>query len=195
MRYNITTEDLLLLEDTRFLLAKAKILKKIEELFILTRSELKNFIDEYPFVLPEEINLSTDKISKGENYLGLPYLVLDFPAFFSNGNIFAYRTMFWWGNFFSFTLHLQGKSFEKYRHKLIEKFDNLQGQNIYICINETPWQYYYKDDNYVPLNDSHKKNITCCNFLKLSKKIDLKDWEMVPCFSKEFLVFILSVIK
>ena len=51
---------------------------------------------------------STPKIAKGENYLQLPYVLLDYPRCFDKENIFAIRTMFWWGNFFSITLHLSG---------------------------------------------------------------------------------------
>ena len=34
------------------------------------------------------------------------------PAVFSKENIFAIRTMFWWGNFFSISLHVSGKYFK-----------------------------------------------------------------------------------
>jgi len=48
------------------------------------------------------------KISRGENYLGLPYLVLDYPRLFRPDAVLAIRTFFWWGHFFSSTLQLSG---------------------------------------------------------------------------------------
>src|SRR5438270_12291819 len=48
------------------------------------------------------------KVSRGENYLGLPYLVLDYPRIFQQSDVFAIRSFFWWGNFFSSTLQLSG---------------------------------------------------------------------------------------
>jgi hypothetical protein len=48
------------------------------------------------------------KISKGENYRGLPYVMLDYPRIFGKEDVFAIRTMFWWGHYFSVTLHLKG---------------------------------------------------------------------------------------
>src|SRR2546423_9807434 len=50
------------------------------------------------------------KISKGENYLGLPYLVLDYPRISSADNFFFIRSFFWWGRFFSSTLQAGGIS-------------------------------------------------------------------------------------
>jgi hypothetical protein len=55
-----------------------------------------------------DIQCLNGKISRGENYQLLPYIILDYPSYFSRNNIFAVRTMFWWGNFFSITLHLSG---------------------------------------------------------------------------------------
>ena len=34
--------------------------------------------------------------------------MLDYPALFKKDEIFALRTMFWWGNFMSITLLLSG---------------------------------------------------------------------------------------
>ena len=48
------------------------------------------------------------KISKGENYRGLPYVMLDYPRLFGREEVLAIRTFFWWGHGFSVTLHLKG---------------------------------------------------------------------------------------
>lgn len=41
----------------------------------------------FSFALPEEVILPSPKISKGENYKGLPYLVLDYPRYFNKEHI------------------------------------------------------------------------------------------------------------
>jgi len=191
----LTNEDLLLLNDPDFLLRKVRIIKKIEKLFEETRFTIKSFLVENNFNLPKQIYLKTGKISKGENYKSLPYLVLDYPSLFTNEDTFAYRTMFWWGNFFSCTFHLQGKSLANYRSNLFNNFKKLLGKNIYICVGETPWEYHYEKENYVLLNNSHKQFFNECDFLKLSKKVELKDWESLPIFSTEFFKQLLEVLN
>jgi len=192
---DFTKKELSLLKDTDFLLAKIKIIEKVNALLVETRKELFQAIKKSSSNIPSELELKKGKISKGEYYRGLPYLVLDCPAYFSDKNIFAYRTMFWWGNFFSSTLHLQGESLEKYRNNLVTNFGNLLNKEIYICINTTPWEYHYEKDNYVLLDNFHKPFITNCNFLKLSKKIELENWYSLTDFSKEFLELLLTNLK
>ena len=48
------------------------------------------------------------KISKGEKYKGLPWVMLDYPRIFGKEDIMAIGTRFWWGHYFSVTLHLKG---------------------------------------------------------------------------------------
>ncbi len=191
----LTEKELLILQDTDFLLTKATVLEKINELLGQTRKELKESVENSNFSFPNGIDLLNGKISKGENYKNLPYMVLDYPALFTTKTVFAYRMMFWWGNFFSATLHLEGMELNYYRNSTINNFDNLLNKNIYIGIGETPWQYHYEDDNYILLNDSHRDFITNCKFLKLSKKIKLKKWNDVPKFSTNFFELVLSVLK
>ncbi len=39
--------------------------------------------------------------------------MLDYPRAFGRDSIFACRTFFWWGRFFSLTLHLAGRSWNE----------------------------------------------------------------------------------
>ncbi len=195
-KIHLSKKDLNYLHDTDFLLTKIEILNKIFKLMDATREELINIVKGEWFPFPAGTETSTGKISKGENYLGLPYMVLDYPALFKKNNIFSYRTMFWWGNFFSATLHLQESSLNKYRNAFINNFDTLKKeQNLYISIGSSPWQYYYDSNNYVLLDTNHKDHIKSCEFLKLSKKISIKEWNNVPMFSSEFLKFILTILN
>ena len=191
----LTEKELLILQDTDFLLTKATVLEKINELFGQIREELKGCVENSNFSFPERIDLLNGKISKGENYKNLPYMVLDYPALFTKETVFAYRTMFWWGNFFSATLHLEGMALNYYRNSITRNVEKLLNKNIYIGVGETPWQYHYKDDNYILLSETHRDFITNCKFLKLSKKIELQKWNDVPEFSTNFFELVLSVLK
>ncbi len=191
----LTEKELLILQDTDFLLTKATVLEKINELLGQTREKLKRCVENSNFSFPDETYLLNGKISKGENYKNLPYMVLDYPTLFSKKSTFAYRIMFWWGNFFSTTLHLEGIALNYYRNSIIKNLNKLLEKDIYIGIGNTPWQYHYEKDNYIPLTEDHKNFINNCNFLKLSKKIELIKWSGIPEFSTNFFELILSVLK
>jgi len=192
---DFTEKDLHILEDADFLLAKSSILKKIYNLLEKTRTRLIRIVEESDFSFPEGTDIVMGKISRGENYKNLPYMVLDYPTLFTNENSFAFRTMFWWGNFFSSTLQLEGRSLNEYRKIIGNNIDKLLDKNIFIGVGETPWEYHYNEDNYLILTKDHIKIINNCNFLKLSKNISLSDWERLPAFASGFLKLMISVLS
>lgn len=190
-----SSKELLALEDTDFLLTKKKVVNKIFKLMEITREGLINYSRNSEFSFPAACTTITGKISRGENYLGLPYMVLDYPSLFSKEDVFSYRTMFWWGNFFSATLHLEGSSLNYYRNTLLNNIDKLLKQSIYISVGNSPWQYHYGKENYALLVENHIDHITNCKFLKLSRKIDIMEWDIVPEFSLKFLKLVLTALK
>jgi len=192
---DFTEKDLHILEDTDFLLAKSSILKKIYNLLEKTRTRLIRIVEESDFSFPEGTDIVMGKISRGENYKNLPYMVIDYPTLFTNENSFAFRTMFWWGNFFSSTLQLEGRSLNEYSKIIGNNIDKLLDKNIFIGVGETPWEYHYNEDNYLILTKDHIKIINNCNFLKLSKNISLSDWERLPAFASGFLKLMISVLS
>ncbi|MFT7160024.1 MAG: hypothetical protein ACI9GZ_001196 [Bacteroidia bacterium] len=191
---SLTKSELGILEDAEFLLTKARLISKVQTLLAEVRTEINKHIKIAAFSFPSDIYPKTGKISRGENYKNLPYLVLDHPSLFRSEDIFAFRTMFWWGNFFSATLHLEGQSLEKYRGAIANNIKRLDGEQIYVAIGESPWHYDYEENNYIPLNEVDKQFIEDCKFLKLSKKTELKNWENIPRFSADFLELSTSIL-
>ncbi|MEO7394876.1 MAG: hypothetical protein ABIU11_08005, partial [Chitinophagaceae bacterium] len=115
------------------------------------------------------------------NYKGLPYLMLDYPRIFDHSTIFAIRTMFWWGNFFSITLHLSGDYKNKFEKKLTTHFPILTKNNFFYCVNEDQWEHYFEDDNYIAFNKSSPIDFEMLlkekSFIKLAAKISLHQWD------------------
>lgn len=171
---NFTSYEKRIMKDTEFLLAKREITIKITKIF----EELAKTLSSEPFykTLPDalKINFQGAKISKGENYMGLPYLVLDHPRFFDKNNVFTFRAMFWWGNGYSFTLHLQGDFLKLIKPGSFsaEKFS----KPTYISAGSSPWEYHYGEDNYVLLDNTNATKLFAESidkgFLKLSRKIE-----------------------
>lgn len=191
----LTKEELRMIKDQECLRIKNSITAKVNELLSETWDSLKKIHKDEKLHFPDQNSITSGKISKGENYLGLPYQLLDYPAIFTSKNVFAFRTMFWWGNFFSVTLHLQGTSLKFYRDKIIENINLLDNQNIFIGIGETPWDYHYEPNNYEPLSKDHSIFMEKCKFIKLSKKIELEKWQELPSFSTDYFRQILSILN
>lgn len=164
-----------------WILTKNEIIEKVKLLLAGLQQRQEALLSQFPSALPEEVIQPSSKISKGENYKGLPYLVLDYPRFFNKDHIFAIRSFFWWGNFFSTTLHLSGEYKERYEARIIEAFPDLQEAGYYVCINEDPWEHNFSEINYTDIKsltaDGFKELIYSHSFIKLSKKITLREWD------------------
>ncbi|RYY81499.1 MAG: hypothetical protein EOO15_24360 [Chitinophagaceae bacterium] len=124
------------------------------------------------------------KISKGENYLGLPYLVLDYPRSFDSRNIFAVRTLFWWGHSFSSTLHLSGAWKDLFAHDIVEAHGLLSQHNYFIGINEEdPWQHHFEEDNYRAIAlmnaGAFSDRVERAEHLKIAAEFPLRDVHFV----------------
>jgi hypothetical protein len=92
--------------------------------------------------------------------------------------------MFWWGNFFSITLHLSGTYKSMFEKNIAASFGKIKNENFSLCINIEEWEHHFEEDNYVPIlqveEKSFKKNILETRFIKLAKRIPLPDWENAP---------------
>jgi hypothetical protein len=183
-KIRLSQKELELVIDTDFILTKNAILEKAKHLLLELQEKQQNFL-QHPqlFLGTDGLNLSP-KISKGENYKGLPYLILDYPRVFKDTNIFAVRTMFWWGHFFSTTLHLSGDYKKIAEDKIIASFPLLTGKEFFYCINDSPWEHNFEKGNYLPLTTISKteleKRIREKSFIKLAIKIPLHQWDDAP---------------
>ncbi|MEO5782096.1 MAG: hypothetical protein ABIQ07_02435 [Ginsengibacter sp.] len=178
-KIQLSPQETELVANTEWILAKQGIIKKVYAMFGYVNELIKTEAAPFNYLFPGNIKNQNGKISKGENYKQLPYVILDYPAFFERENIFAIRTMFWWGNFFSVTLHLSGIFKEELDNKNPVIFSFLQKNNFFICINKNEWEHHFEEDNYkhtsaITLQQFEKINQK--DFLKISKKIALQQW-------------------
>jgi hypothetical protein len=163
------------LKDRQFLLSKIEIGKKIEALFGKIEVSLHAIIPEHTW--PTGVLVRSGKLSKGENYRGLPYYMLDYPRKFEKDNVFAFRTMFWWGNHFSATLHVSGDHLQQNRSGLISSVDEMQASEAYICINDTPWEYHFNQENYLPADRFTSQQLEMLFATKPFVKVSYR-WEL-----------------
>ncbi|MFL5808389.1 MAG: hypothetical protein ACJ749_02650 [Flavisolibacter sp.] len=124
------------------------------------------------------------KISRGENYQGLPYLVLDYPRVFQQHDIFAIRNFFWWGHFFSSTLHVSGSYKEMYEPKLEAAFETFSKHHI--GINADPWQHHFDETNYQLIaamsKEEFKTLLHTQAHVKIAIQLHVEKWEQATTF-------------
>ena len=170
-----------LLNNSEWILTKNGIVKKAQRLLERVQENISSYSDQHPGIFPNEVIAISPKISKGENYKGLPWLMLDYPRYFDKENFFAIRTMFWWGNFFSTTLHLSGKYKERCTDPIIKSYDKLSHDQVYTCINPEQWHHHWEKENYLPVKDfslpEFTEEVQKRSFIKLSNKISLLQWD------------------
>ena len=180
-KIRLSPEEIALITRPDWILTKNSVIQKTKQLLAALQTEQQQLLTSCASLLPEEILTSSPKISKGENYKGLPYLVLDYPRYFTREDAFTIRTFFWWGNFFSVTLHLSGIYKSKYTEKIISSFESLKKKEVSVCINEDQWEHHFETDNYVPIHTltvpGFEEIISKRIFIKLSKKIPLQQWD------------------
>ncbi|MCX6290975.1 MAG: hypothetical protein NT126_04355 [Bacteroidetes bacterium] len=195
-------EEMEVLENSRFFVIKQEATKKIVRLFGELENRLTAKMKPYSYPAEMKLNLAEKgKIFRGENYHNLPYIILDCPREFHAESIFAFRSMFWWGHEFSFTLHLQGKALDASREKIERGISSLLNHDFFICVNTTPWEYSFEESNYRSLDDWHaqhsgkvKMKIRTGDFLKLSRKLKPDQYDQCIPFGIETFELLMALL-
>ncbi len=178
-KVTLSDGELALAAEMNFILTKRKIIDTAAMLFNSQLPAL-NAIFANKLQQFDTIKARNPKITKGENYNGFPYVIMDYPASFEKDNIFALRTMFWWGNFFSITLHLSGK------YKLAFEQNILKGQSddsrLYLAVGDSEWQHHFGEDNYLAISKIPNEALPIIrdkHFIKIALKYELHHWNMM----------------
>lgn len=185
-----------LIQNKEWNLTKRAIIEKVYLLFGNMLEVYKIIAGSHSAHFPVDVENANGKISKGENYQGLPYVILEYPSIFSKENIFAIRTMFWWGNFISISLHIAGISIEEQKN-ITRWLPFLQENNFFICINENQWEYDFETSNYIhssEIDNEELIRLSSRNFFKISKKMDLVEWDSAPQFLRKCFMEITEFI-
>jgi hypothetical protein len=172
-----------LMLNAEVILTKNSVLDKVKKLLRSIEQEqlsavrIAGFSSQPPFHIHP-------KISKGENYEGLPYLILDFPRISAGTNLYFIRTMFWWGKYFSSTLHLSGSEKVARQETIIRAFSLLQEHAT--GIHPDPWIHHFGPENYRSIGNMEEREFAehCfkSDHLKIGISQSLDHWEETPEF-------------
>ncbi len=182
----LSAKELDLVCNTEWILTKHSIIQKVYDLFGTALPAMEMELEKNKKHLVKEVFINGAKISKGENYKQLPYVMLDYPRYFTKDDTIAIRTFFWWGNFFSVNLQLSGSFKEQYLLCIKNKFEMLQQNNYYLCVGDHPWEQHFDKGNFVAVCSITKNEfediLSEKPFVKIAKKIMMTQWEEVPAF-------------
>ncbi|SHN43173.1 hypothetical protein [Chitinophaga sp. CF418] len=197
---SLTAEEQALVVNADWLYLKNNVLQKVMALM----GQLQRALETHPgtkiFPFPEHTLQAGGKISRGERYKELPYIILDYPRFFSRHNIFAFRTMFWWGHYFVATLHLAGAEKEKYSDAITSAWQQLAEHQFQVYLQEDPWHHDLENGNYklisaIPVLE-FKQLIARRSFIKLAKPYSFEEWgKIVPEVVRDYALLLQVLVN
>lgn len=190
-KIKLSATELDLVTNAAVLLTKNTIIGKVITVFGALASDMQIAVNASD--LPQTVLSSTPKIARGENYFGLPWVMLDYPRVFAKQDVFAIRTFFWWGNYISVTLQLSGIYQQQYQQQIIKQLTANDNQWL-LCCNTEAWQHHFEANNYKPFNQFSEQELTQLPFIKLAKKIPLQEWDNMDAFVKNSFEEILQLL-
>lgn len=195
-KIQFSTEELLLVQNSSLILTKNRIIEKLSQglghLVLQMQHEVKNRV-----LIHEAFDQSGPKLSRGEKYRGLPYLMLDYPRRFDKEHILAIRTFFWWGYFCSITLHVKGRYQLPVSKKISNSLDRLKGNGFYISLDGDEWDHDITGKAYHPLTaaSANAAALQYSSFIKLSSKVEIGQWDVMEKELFERFIELLKLIE
>ncbi|MEQ8908798.1 MAG: hypothetical protein RIC95_06375 [Vicingaceae bacterium] len=142
---------------------------------------------------PELLTYSTNyKVSKGEQQDGLPFRLLDFPRYFTKEDVFAFRTLIWWGKYISCTLHLKGRFLIESKENIFRKLDQTEKGDLLCSLDGDEWEVDLLAANYEEFNSIDKAKVESANFIKLIRYTPLSNLNKLNTFHHNSLKQLLS---
>ena len=180
-KIHLSEEEMDLLKNSHWILTKNAVIEKVILGMGRLLTQMQQEVEEKKYLLMQDIVDSSGKISRGEKYQGLPYVMLDYPRIFDRENILAIRTLFWWGNFYSVTLHLKGKYLALITPGILQSLPQLLSYNMFLSFGEDEWSHDVHSEHYKALASFDMQElvetIRQAPFLKLTGKVEFSQWE------------------
>jgi hypothetical protein len=186
---SLSAFELQLVTDPIWILTKTQIIEKVYNLF----GDVSQLYQQHQHMqqLPSALTALAPKISKGENYEGLPYVMLDYPRCFSREDVFAVRSFFWWGHYFSCTLHLKGVYKQQYEQRIDTaiKHDELNGW--YLNTTDEEWNHHVHESMQLIHTDT---DVFSKNIIKITAIHPLQQWNESFAFYESSINKLMKII-
>jgi hypothetical protein len=90
--------------------------------------------------------------------------------------------MFWWGNFFSCTLHLAKESKQQCEKNIVDSYTALK--DYYIAIKDDEWVHHLQESDYRKIGSFEQDEFDAAckglDFIKIAYKHPLSEWQTTP---------------
>jgi hypothetical protein len=178
-KIRLSAEEMQLVGNSEWILTKHRIIEKVYVLFGELATQMQQYLEDKKPQLPPALLQVPPKISKGEQYEALPYVVLDYPRVFSKENVFAVRSFFWWGHYFSITLHLKGAFQQQYFPALAAAIAQKKLEGFYFCGTGNEFSFNLNSKHYTMIHKAGMANDSSTSqaFKKLSYRVSFDQWE------------------
>jgi hypothetical protein len=143
--------EVALLADRAFFTAKARISRKIRTTLERLHALLQDEVAQVPLLSPPGFDPAKFQFVKGEHLEACPYQYLDYPKHFAGDDIFTFRTLVWWGHHVAFALLLGGRMLPAYKKRLIDRYQELAGQDLELSLAPTLWEWKRGEGYAMPL--------------------------------------------
>ena len=183
-KIQFSKEELSLLQNAQIILTKNDIMQKVVAMFsdlaLAMQQQVKLWQPHLPAVLVE----SEPRISRGEQYRRLPWVMLDYPRIFGKEDICAFRCFFWWGNDISITLHLRGIFAETWMGPLEKAVEEGRLEGFSLGISEDEWLHHEEAGTHLTLplsaGESPANHFRRRSFIKLRKGFPVHQMQHSP---------------
>lgn len=153
------------MQDANVILTKNAVIEKVKCLLAgVSERSRKYFTAGHPLAFGRP--LSMPRITRGENYLGLPWVTMDHPRMFGQQGVSAVRCIFWWGHHFSCTWHCSGVFKKEMEERVLQRFNRIAQTNWLVYSGSNEWAH--------ELSDAHLESgsITQSDFERILKQRD-----------------------
>lgn len=178
---HLTPEEEAVFQDLAYFYHREAIEAKLKTYFQELQTSLKAVLSAYQEHLPPQVLATNCKYSRGENYQGAPYRVLDCPNLLDKDNQFAFRCVLLWGRGWGAHLLLGGPVADAIRRGIVHHLQYELHANCYLSRADTPWAMTAEEDQAVRSFDIEVDEVDAINrsrsFLKLSRYWALEEAE------------------
>jgi hypothetical protein len=174
---------------------------KVTELFGLIAQSLGPTIDSFNRTVGEDFQSKNPKISRGNNYKGLPWTTLDYPRNFDTSGVFAFRLLCLRGHSFVITMHISGKFYQKYKIPIFKNLPFFECNNYLITNGDSEWEHLITSENYkaIPSTENEIKEIEnkteLIQYIKFAKAISFYEWDNLTTIIQAEYNFLLKTLN
>jgi len=194
-----SVQEQVLMKDAEMLLLKRQCIEKIIQKFSAIEATLnrttKGFGDSG---LPQGTILKAGKISRGENYKGLPYVVLDYPRLLTRTDVLNIRLLFWWGHYFTMSLHLAGDVWKGNRNRLMGALSDHEFGGHYVQYEGSAWENDLSSPFFIESSKLENDNFDALlksSFIKIVNPLVIDKVEDLESFSLTTFEKFTSLLK